>query len=502
MHQGRDNQIGDLLIHTLHPAVLTGDADQLPAGFTNVGADLSDHLKSDLTCNASINRKRSRDEALINMEASIYQQLCGLNSATSARIRPSSVVSARSLDVSTMFESAASPASDQHTGFSATFSPFSPAASSELISLFYQQNYEIHALLRHQMERLRLEMEEARRRHCKTLLSILGQRAMKQLREKDAELENASRRNAELEEKARQMCAEGLIWFNLAKKNESLVSRLRTSLEQAMIQKPAAGAHMPAREGFGDSECYSPFLPDDAQSRFFEIENDRRVASRVEENSIGIPASGDRRGRMSCKICRVNEVSVLVLPCRHLCLCKSCDAGVQTCPLKGREFCRLTRFEPGKWAGYGVKEERVSRLEREGDKSGKKNMLYLWCQPLASHSYFYNKNTRLMFQTLQIAPSYTYMKCCANPLLFQLFTFVGWVSARPQDMDPGRRFDASQLASHPDGCGQPSAARLPLRRILIPVARPYLIWRWAGFPDSLACWRMRVGSSAFLANAG
>ncbi|KAK8938943.1 hypothetical protein KSP39_PZI011380 [Platanthera zijinensis] len=342
MHQGRDNQIGNLLIHTLHPAALTGDADQLPAGFTNVGADLSDHLKSDLTCNASINRKRSRDEALINMEASIYQQLCGLNSATSARIRPSSVVSARSLDVSTMFESAASPASDQHAGFSATTMKSMLCyairyAIIQMVSIHLVNRTLFHrspiASVDLQMERLRLEMEEARKRHCKTLLSILGHRAMKQLREKDAELENVTRRNAELEEKARQMCAEGLIWFNLAKKNESLVSRLRTSLEQAMIQKPAAGAHLPAREGFGDSECYSPFLADDAQSRFFENENGRRVASRVEENSIGIPASGDRRGRMACKICRVNEVSVLVLPCRHLCLCKSCDAGVQTCPV-------------------------------------------------------------------------------------------------------------------------------------------------------------------------
>lgn len=333
MHQGRANQIGHQF-HTFHPTVLTADADQLPAGFTNVGAALSDHLQSDLTCNATSTRKRSRDEVLINMEALIYQKLCVLNSATSARIRPSSVVSARSLDVSPVLESPAllPPASDQHAGFSVTFPSFSPYVSSELISLFYQQNHEIDALLHHQIERLRLEMEEARKRHCKSLLSILGERAMKQLSEKNAELENAIRRNAELEEKARQMFAEGLIWFNLAKKNETLVSKLRTTLEQATIQKGAAGAHLPAREGFGDSEC-SPFLADDAQSCFFENENDRRVASRVETNSMGIPANGDSRCRMSCKICRVNEVSVLVLPCRHLCLCKSCDAGVQTCPV-------------------------------------------------------------------------------------------------------------------------------------------------------------------------
>lgn len=167
-------------------------------------------------------------------------------------------------------------------------------------------------------------MEASQKRDCREILSSLCQRAMKRLREKEIELENVRRRNAELEEKTRQITAESLIWFNLAKNNEAVVSSLKSSLQQAMIQTITAtsGAASP-REGFGESDC-SPFPADDAHSCCYET------------GDASPPTSGDLRRRMVCKFCHENDASVLVLPCRHLCLCRSCDAIADTCPT-----CRL-----------------------------------------------------------------------------------------------------------------------------------------------------------------
>ncbi|KAL0905431.1 hypothetical protein M5K25_023851 [Dendrobium thyrsiflorum] len=304
MLQSHNHQIGQFFY-------TTKDETQVPAGVLTNVAVLSDHPQSDLTCNVSSScRKRRRDEPVITIAAPMYSQL-PIRAGTIASSTGFRVSGGLSLQV---IESTAPSTSEVS---SVTYLPYVPDVSPELLALLYRQNNEIDTLLRQQSERLRWGMEEVLKRCCQELLSSLSQRAIKRLREKDAELENASRRNAELEEKARQISAESLIWFNLAKNNEAVVTSLRTSLEQAMIQNiTAASASPPAKEGFGESNC-SPFPADDAQSCCFDTP----------------PASGELRRRMVCKVCNENDICVLVLPCRHLCLCKSCDGGVDTCPI-------------------------------------------------------------------------------------------------------------------------------------------------------------------------
>uniref|UniRef100_A0A0A9AQI4 RING-type domain-containing protein n=1 Tax=Arundo donax TaxID=35708 RepID=A0A0A9AQI4_ARUDO len=34
-----------------------------------------------------------------------------------------------------------------------------------------------------------------------------------------------------------------------------------------------------------------------------------------------------------CKLCSDNHACMLILPCRHLCACKSCGANLATCPI-------------------------------------------------------------------------------------------------------------------------------------------------------------------------
>ncbi|XP_019708247.1 uncharacterized protein [Elaeis guineensis] len=293
---------------------------------------------SELTCNASGSRKRIRDEepmALphpdpdhntvpvfgypsLNLAALPLKPDATVVATTGARL---------SHEQSRLLDSAGTSTS----GRPAAASPLavSPLAQ-ELAFHLYQQNVEIDALVRLQNERLRSGLEEVRKRYCRVVLSAVEQRVAKRLREKETELEDATRRNVELEEKVRQMSAENQMWFNVAKNNEAIVNSLRTSLEQVLLQNDASAAPdhgNQGREGYGDSEGAAALFPaDDAQSCCFEEDRREAEAAVARENE-------ELRLRRVCKVCRDKDACVLLLPCRHLCLCMVCAPKIATCPI-------------------------------------------------------------------------------------------------------------------------------------------------------------------------
>ena len=149
-------------------------------------------------------------------------------------------------------------------------------------------------------------------------LSIIEDEVLQKLREKEAEVESINKRNIELEERMEQLTAEADVWQQRARYNENMITALKFNLQHVYVQS------RDSKEGCGDSEV------DDTASCFNGRSIDFHLLSQENNNMKEI---------MTCKACRVNEVTMLLLPCRHLCLCKDCESKLSFCPV-----CQSSKF--------------------------------------------------------------------------------------------------------------------------------------------------------------
>ncbi|KAG8094364.1 hypothetical protein GUJ93_ZPchr0012g21297 [Zizania palustris] len=187
------------------------------------------------------------------------------------------------------------------------------AVRDAFVSELRLQNAEIDA-------RVRMECEQMRG----ALVHAASVAVARRLRDKEAELEAARRRAAELEEHLWQANAKTQAWCVLARKNEAVAADLRATVDH-LLRARAAPAQ--AVEGFGEScpslPLIAPAAVDDAQSCCFET----NIAPTDDASSS--PAAS----KWSCKSCVEREAAVVLLPCRHLCLCKACEAKLDACPV-------------------------------------------------------------------------------------------------------------------------------------------------------------------------
>lgn len=225
------------------------------------------------------------------------------------------------------------------------------------ISLQIQQHQlDIDRLVAHHMENVRVELEEKRKRQARRILEAIEVGMMKRLRAKEEEIAKIGKLNWALEQKVKSLCVENQIWRDLAQTNEATANALRTNLEQVLAQfKDERRLRLNDDEGAtvvpagaelmedAQSCCGSTGgvdideLRDEGSNEGEDLEGWRRVggAAKAKEEEEG---NKTRRNGMSnqsrlCRKCGREESCVLILPCRHLCLCPVCGSSLNTCPI-------------------------------------------------------------------------------------------------------------------------------------------------------------------------
>ncbi|KAM7279680.1 hypothetical protein ACFE04_006814 [Oxalis oulophora] len=197
------------------------------------------------------------------------------------------------------------------TGDSSLFTLIGDDIDQEL----QRHDAEVDRFLKVQGDRLRQAIIQKVQANQLRTISSVEERIQLKLREKEAEVESINKKNTKLEDQIEQLTAEAGAWQQRAKYNENMISTLNYNLQQVYAQSKDS------KEGCGDSEV------DDTASCY----NGRAIDFQL--------LSKDKNELMTCKVCRVNEVCMLLLPCKHLCLCKECESKLSICPV-----CQSSKF--------------------------------------------------------------------------------------------------------------------------------------------------------------
>ncbi|KAJ0263585.1 E3 ubiquitin-protein ligase BOI [Hirschfeldia incana] len=190
---------------------------------------------------------------------------------------------------------------------SGPFGVTSSLINAELVSQIQnQQQSEIDRFVAQQTEQLRVEVEARQRTQTRMLASAVQNYIAKKLKEKDDEIVRLRNLNWVLQERVKNLYVENQIWRDMAQTNEAHANNLRTNLDQVLAQVQTLPTAPTVVEDDAESSCGS-----------------------CVEGGEGVTGVGS-----GCKRCGEREACVLVLPCRHLCLCSVCGSALlQTCPV-------------------------------------------------------------------------------------------------------------------------------------------------------------------------
>jgi E3 ubiquitin-protein ligase BOI-like protein len=202
------------------------------------------------------------------------------------------------------------------------------------------------------MEKVKYEIEEKRKRQAMRLIQAIDMSVTKRLKAKEEEIEKIGKMNWALEERVKSLCMENQIWRDLAQSNEATANALRSNLEQLLAQRGGGDdngeispAGMPGGALMDDAEscCDSnESINDDgnAVDQWRKLGDNNNGKKKIEvmkvngNNSCGGESGSNFVNSMKlCSNCGKDESCVLILPCRHLCLCGVCGSSLHICPI-------------------------------------------------------------------------------------------------------------------------------------------------------------------------
>ncbi|EOA13891.1 hypothetical protein CARUB_v10027000mg [Capsella rubella] len=193
------------------------------------------------------------------------------------------------------------------------FSSF-PMVTGDFAGEIKSQTDELNRFLQIQGEQLRCMLAENNERHYRELLRTTEESVRRRLREKETEIEKATRRHAELEARAAQIETESRAWQVRAAAREAEATSLQAQLQQAVVaaHHHRGGVITTAEQNSGSEDGVDE--AEDAESAYVDPDRCEMIGP-------------------GCRICWRRSATVLALPCRHLVLCKGCDGSVRVCPL-------------------------------------------------------------------------------------------------------------------------------------------------------------------------
>lgn len=165
------------------------------------------------------------------------------------------------------------------------------------------------------------------------LVSAIQEGMVKKIKEKDEEIQRMGKLNWVLQEKVKSLYLETQIWRDLAQANEATANSLRSNLEQVLAhvsEERYVNGGRATVEDDAESSCGSSDYGRCPLAAGGEEGAVRDKSMVVKENNISKNINHNRL----CKKCGERESSVLLLPCRHLCLCALCGSNlIGTCPV-------------------------------------------------------------------------------------------------------------------------------------------------------------------------
>ncbi|XP_050225277.1 probable BOI-related E3 ubiquitin-protein ligase 3 [Mercurialis annua] len=215
-------------------------------------------------------------------------------------------------------------------------SPYS-FLGQDISQQIHQQQIDVDHLISQHMEKVRMELEERRKRQARRIIEAIEEGMLKRLRAKEDEIEKMGKLNWALEEKVKSLCIENQIWRDLAQTNEATANALRTNLEQILTshERTGYGVFDEAAAEMDDAQSCCGSSDEGQEREKIGSSEMCTLVGRAQDKETGGGSSNNSR---MCRNCRKEESCVLLLPCRHLCLCTVCGSSLNTCPI-----CKATK---------------------------------------------------------------------------------------------------------------------------------------------------------------